>query len=247
MARQYILRKTSAILDKPGWVSGDLSNVAGNYTLSWVEDENQDLRIQYDLLQFDVFDDTAVARAAMFSDAHAGTIKIKQGASIDDDNPMAGSSESNTQVYTMTSDDTANAITFNKHLFKRIIRERYEQKFLALNKPYAKYEQSIWEQQIKEVRDYETDSTVGTVLSNIATARGITVADLVSKINTKRDAYNSAVATLLGQQKALEDEVDACTTMTALFVWRHNKGIAEAHSSIVTSEGLSAAPSKITF
>ena len=67
----------------------------------------------------------------------AGTIKIKADKEITDDDCLAGSGEANKKVYTMTDADTTNAIKFNKHLFKRIIRDRYEQNFIALNKRHS--------------------------------------------------------------------------------------------------------------
>lgn len=248
MARQYVLRKTSGIIDQqPGWKT-DLINCVGGYTVSYVEDEHQDLRVEYNTLDWDVIDDTAVARASMFHDAPAGTIKIKADKEITDDDCLAGSGEDNKKVYTMTDADTANTIKFNKHLFKRIIRDRYNQNFIALNKRYAGYEGSTWATQNDEVVAYDADNSASTpFLDAYATARNISKADLVAKIKTKRDAYNTAVAALLGAQKKLEDEVDACTTMTQLFVWRHNKGLGMAHSDIIASESLDTAPTKITF
>ena len=86
------------------------------------------------------------------------------------------------------------------------------------------------------------------MLTTLATARGISVSDLVAKINAKVTAYNSAVATLLGEQKVLEDEVDALDTIAKAHEWRHKKlGIAASVQQTNEDATLGTPASKIIF
>ena len=86
------------------------------------------------------------------------------------------------------------------------------------------------------------------MLTTMATARGLTVSALVSKINTKVAAYNSAIATKLAEQKVLEDEVDALDTIAKAHEWRHKKlGFTASVQQINEDASLGAPATKIQF
>jgi hypothetical protein len=86
------------------------------------------------------------------------------------------------------------------------------------------------------------------MLTTLATARGISVAQLVEKINSKVASFNSSIATLLGQQKALEDEVDALTDMASCHRWRHTKlGIGASAQQMADEPELGPPALKIQF
>jgi hypothetical protein len=82
----------------------------------------------------------------------------------------------------------------------------------------------------------------------MATARSLTVSALVSKINTKVAAYNSAIATKLAEQKVLEDEVDALDTIAKAHKWRHEKlGLTASTEQLAEDSSLGSPASKIQF
>ena len=82
----------------------------------------------------------------------------------------------------------------------------------------------------------------------MATARGISVSDLVGKINTKVTAYNNALATLLGEQKDKEDDVDALSTIGECHLWRHNQlGIGVTADQLADDSSIGDPPLRITF
>ena len=129
----------------------------------------------------------------------------------------------------MTADDIASGLSFNKILFKKYIRDRFNDKAKAISSArYGNLEQQSFEQQKKEAEKYNWRQLSNyTNVNYFSNCLGISVSDLVAKINAKVTAYNSAVATLLGEQKVLEDEVDALDTIAKAHEWRHKKlGIA---------------------
>tara|TARA_B110000977_G_scaffold34786_1_gene46490 strand:+ start:4389 stop:5129 length:741 start_codon:yes stop_codon:yes gene_type:complete len=246
MANQYVLFKKNSIEQKPGWIT-DYSSYC-SYGVGIISDEMQDLRVELDHIHAEIIP-YSTAKGCLFADAYDGTISIKPGTSVADEFPqIVGSGEASKVTHTLSSDDVAQGVLFQKVLFKRIIRDRYNQHFLALTQASALEKQS-WAVQQAEAEAWTADNSASTpTLSTLATARSLTVSALVSKINTKVTAYNSAVATLLGEQKDLEDEVDALTDVAGLHRWRHLKGISAVSSAQATDEpGLADAPLIISF
>lgn len=249
MAKVYVVYKENQIEAAPGWIT-DYHSYCG-YRVGVIEDEYQDLRVELPHINADVLP-AALARASIFANAYRGYIKVRQGSTVSDDYPQLGISEDpEAQKYQhdLTADETAAAINFNKYLFKRIIRDRYNQKFKELNKWSSDLEAATWEQQKSEAAAWTADNTATTpMLTTMATARGISVSDLVGKINTKVTAYNNALATLLGEQKDKEDDVDALSTIGECHLWRHNQlGIGVTADQLADDSSIGDPPLRITF
>ena len=51
------------------------------------------------------------------------------------------------------------------------------------------------------------------LLSALAEARGISLPDLVERVLAKASAFAVASGSIIGQRQALEDRLDACTTL----------------------------------
>ena len=109
--------------------------------------------------------------------------------------------------------------------------------------------EEIIKQQKEEAAKYTANNSASVpMLTTLATARGITVAQLVEKINSKVASFNSSIATLLGQQKALEDEVDALANIGDCHRWRHTKlGIGASTQQIASEPELGPPALKIQF
>ena len=83
------------------------------------------------------------------------------------------------------------------------IRHKYAKQIAAIAAPYSREERETWFTQLKEADEWLIDSTVATpMLTAIATARQITVAELVTKIKKNDGLFRQAIGTLLGQQQA---------------------------------------------
>ena len=246
MAKIHVLLKNQDASGK-GWLEAYTSY--GAYGVYSIADEYQDMRLDLDSIGAETLT-AAEARQSIFADSYRGYIKIKSGTAIEDDFPEIESDEDNptSTRYDMTADDIADGLAFNKIVFKKYIRDRFNDKEKAITSArYGKLEQKSFEQQKKEAEAYD-GSTATPMLTTMATARGITVQALVNKINAKVTAYNAAVATLLGEQKVLEDEVDALSTIAEAHAWRHRKlGITASTLQLSEDSSLGAPATKIIF
>ena len=82
----------------------------------------------------------------------------------------------------------------------------------TLTATYPDREISTFDKQESEARAYAADPTASTpLLSALAQARGIPLADLVERVLAK--AFAVASGSIIGQRQALEDRLDACTTL----------------------------------
>jgi hypothetical protein len=88
------------------------------------------------------------------------------------------------------------------------IRRSAADKLIDLVKPYSEEERETWPRQEKEAKEYLADpqATVS-LITGIATARGISVADLVTKIMENITAFETAAGTIIGQQQKELDEL----------------------------------------
>ena len=121
MAKVYVVYKENQIEMAPGWIT-DYHSYCG-YRIGVIEDEYQDLRVELPHINADVLP-TDLARFSIFADSYGGTVSIRQGSTPADDYPQLGISDdpdANKYVHTLTADEQAGAIAFNKYLFKRVI------------------------------------------------------------------------------------------------------------------------------
>lgn len=78
-----------------------------------------------------------------------------------------------------------------------------------LNK-YPAAELATWPRQEQEARAYQLDPAAPIpFIDAVATARGITAAELVTRIITKADAYATTAAVAIGKRQALEDQIQS--------------------------------------
>ena len=84
----------------------------------------------------------------------------------------------------------------------------------TLTATYPDRELATFDKQEAEARAYAADPTASTpLLSALAEARGISLPDLVERVLAKADAFAVASGSIIGQRQALEDRLDACTTL----------------------------------
>lgn len=84
----------------------------------------------------------------------------------------------------------------------------------SLTPTYPERELTTFDKQESEARAYLADTTASTpLLSALAAARGIELADLVQRVIAKADAFAAASGAIIGQRQALEDRLDAAQTL----------------------------------
>lgn len=93
-----------------------------------------------------------------------------------------------------------------------IVNGGYEARIQAIKDSYPPSEVLSWPKQEEEARAYQADNTVqGPFITNLAQERGITVAELVTKIIAKADAFAVISGQLTGIRQRLEGEIAALT------------------------------------
>ncbi|KAF1049756.1 hypothetical protein [Xylophilus sp.] len=87
----------------------------------------------------------------------------------------------------------------------------------ALAADYPDSEVQSWPQQVKEATALSADpQSDAPLLTAIATARGLPVAELASRVLQKMNAYVAASGVLIGQRQAAEDLITAAEDLEAL-------------------------------
>ncbi|WP_052765589.1 hypothetical protein [Pandoraea apista] len=87
----------------------------------------------------------------------------------------------------------------------------------ALAKDYPDSEVQSWPQQVKEATALSADPQADApLLTAIATARGLPVAELASRVLDKMNAYAAASGVLIGQRQAAEYLITAAEDLEAL-------------------------------
>ncbi|MBD3610539.1 MAG: hypothetical protein HUJ30_08320 [Gammaproteobacteria bacterium] len=81
---------------------------------------------------------------------------------------------------------------------------------LEITSLYPSAERETWPKQEQEARAYAADPvTPVPFIQGLATARGITVDEQVSRIITKADAYAATAAAAIGKRQKLEDQIQS--------------------------------------
>lgn len=87
----------------------------------------------------------------------------------------------------------------------------------ALAASYPEREVQSWPQQVKEAEAFTASSSASVpLLTAIAEARALTVADLATRVLEKMSAYASASGALIGRRQAAEDKIGQAKTLEEL-------------------------------
>lgn len=84
------------------------------------------------------------------------------------------------------------------------------QRMASIKAGYPQDEISTWDKQESEARAYTASNTAATpLLSALATARGIALGDLASRVIAKADAFAAVSGAIIGKRQKYEDAVSA--------------------------------------
>ncbi len=119
----------------------------------------------------------------------------------------------------ISSDDTAVQAIIDGYTLaqakaekKRDVSAQAREKYDLVTAGISAAEMAGWPILLSEALTYRASSTVGAAIQAEATIRGISVADLVTKIEGKAAAFQQARAAIAGADGRKRDEVDALTT-----------------------------------
>ena len=81
-------------------------------------------------------------------------------------------------------------------------------------KTYPDTEVMTFDQQVREAQSYMADpASPVSLLASLASARGIELADLAARVMAKHQVFSALSGAVIGQRQALEDQLDACTSL----------------------------------
>ena len=104
-----------------------------------------------------------------------------------------------------------------KQAKKAEIIGNFEQAMQQIISGYPSDEISSWDKQEAEARAFSGNpAAVTPLIDALCGARGVTKADLVSRIIAKANLFATVSGQLIGKRQGLEDQIDAVTSKTAL-------------------------------
>ena len=121
--------------------------------------------------------------------------------------------------YTLTDTDKSNGLEFLKIYNKLVLDHVYDKRLKEEQLHISEIESVSWDQQRKEAEAYNADNTASTpLLTKLAEARDITIAQMVSKVDTAIENYYEKLSVLLAKKQKIEAELRACSTLLELHV-----------------------------
>ena len=202
------------------------------YNIAFIDDEVVE-RENLENLHHTIFPTVDIALAYKFAWVQRETISVKVGDNLETVDwqldeiceSMQGNKPDKTDddpikiKYTLTDTDKSNGMEFLK-LYNRLVLDLVYDKRLKEEQLYISEIESLsWDQQRKEAESYNADNTASTpLLTKLAEARDITIAQMVSKVDTAIENYYEKLAVLLAKKQKIEAELRACTTLLELHV-----------------------------
>lgn len=210
-----------------------------DYCVGFIPDTHKDI-IKFDHLKGTVLTEE-VALAWKFADSWKGTLSVRPGTLQNEQLNIIQSFEptGEKEKYTLTDADKANATEFIKAVMRKILDEVYDARLKALNLTVSELEFSTWSQQREEVKAYRADNTVATpYLQALANARGISISEMATKVESAIAAYDSSVASLLAAKQGVEAEIKACANMTDCWKLLHTRFELSASPALLAQENI---------
>jgi hypothetical protein len=194
-----------------------------DYVVGFVDDSISEI-IDYSILNATVIDEDT-ANGWMFATSYGPTISVRPNTSQSDQLQIINSTElSNEKVkYTLTDANISNAVKFLKAYMQKVLNDTYDKRFDKLS-PGNNLEVATWATQLLEAQQFIIDPTSPTPsLNTLATARGLTVAELSQRIVAASDNYTQQTIALLANKQIVQDEIYACNTITDANVLLHSR------------------------
>lgn len=154
-----------------------------------------------------------------------GTVKLKLGSvanrfklhtdifsSLEEENQP-----DSVAIYNITDEEEANTVKLGQAILRKKLNRHYELEYKSASLQSDMLESATWEQQKDEAIAYTADNSAPVpMLTALAAARSITVAEMVTLVNNAVTAYNTSITTLLAGRQAVEKEIKELTTIASV-------------------------------
>jgi len=195
-----------------------------NYTIGYIPDTHADI-LDFQQLNPTVLDDE-VAKAWKFIGEYREYTSVKDNTVQQEQLELVASMEANSykQQYFLTVEDRANTVKCHQAIMRKMLDEVYDKRFIAMNAEVSHLESGSWPQQRIEADLYAADnSALCPLLTALSEARGITLAEMVTKVNEGVAAYTAKVQDLLSRKQLVETEIKACNSIADCNRLFHNR------------------------
>lgn len=135
-------------------------------------------------------------------------------------------------IWTLHADDSITKEPFPPKTLAELKQDKllevntaFEQSMLPIVNGVPDFERESWKKQEEEARAYQVNNAAATpLLDSLAATRGISKAELVTRIITKADLFATVSGQLIGKRQKLEDQINALpanatATDVAAIVW----------------------------
>lgn len=117
-------------------------------------------------------------------------------------------------TYPVVERDPAEVLEEQKLAAAKRVNSGYQAELNAILRDYPEAETKTWDKQEQEARAWAADNTAtAPLLTEIANARGLTLAELVPRVIAKADAWMQLSGAATGKRQALEEQIEAATTV----------------------------------
>jgi hypothetical protein len=201
-----------------------------NYNYGRIADEYNDMRVELNKLGAIVIPEE-VARGFVFADIYKDYISVRTNSHIMDEIPQlaqSGETEAEKVKHFLTDEDKAAGVAFNKAAMRKVVADRFSERYKELMLDASILEKDTWEEQKREAFGWTADEDYQTPIIDILCAgRNIDKSIFVQKIINNVTAYNTKLANLLLEQQLLEERIKACVNIADCHRLKHEKfGIA---------------------
>ncbi len=201
-----------------------------NYYYGRIADEYNDMRLELNKLGASVITED-VARGFVFADIYLDYISVRTNSHIMDEIPQlaqSGEEESVKVRHTLTEEDKSKGVEFNKVVMRKVVADRFSERYKELMVDASILEKDTWEEQKREAFGWVADNDYQTpIIDILSTGRNIDKSVFVQKIIDNVTTYNTKLANLLLEQQLIEERIKSCQTIADCHRLRHEKfGVA---------------------
>ena len=201
-----------------------------NYNYGRIADEYNDMRVELNKLGAIVIPEE-VARGFVFADIYKDYISVRTNSHIMDEIPQlaeSGEVETEKVKHYLTDEDKTSSVAFNKAVMKKVVADRFSERYKELMLDASVLEKDTWEEQKREAFGWIADDDYQTpIIDILSVGRNIDKATFIQKIINNVTSYNTKLANLLLEQQLLEERIKACETIADCHRLKHEKfGVA---------------------
>jgi len=201
-----------------------------NYNYGRIADEYNDMRVELNKLGAIVIPEE-VASGFVFADIYKEYISVRTNSHIMDEIPQlaeSGETEAEKVKHYLTDEDKSASVAFNKAVMKKVVADRFSERYKELMLDASLLEKDTWEEQKREAFGWIADDDYQTpIIDILSTGRNIDKATFIQKIINNVTSYNTKLANLLLEQQLLEERIKACETIADCHRLKHEKfGVA---------------------